>query len=297
MKIVQLIRSCLLVLGVLFAVPAMAGDSVVNSYGSLPPWLKAGWSNNPLWADGQVEVDIYDATTTLHGKPRSYTMTAYFSATQAATKTGAEFTSESLAPVSAMKMTIVSEEISTGDDAYDLAATVIVDRNNPYHVLNTIATSHDWNGVTAKHFWGGNPPLLQAWSTFGAGHLQRPLPQDVVPMEAVPFFLRAMDYTTTASFKCLPTLMAHRLPWSGVVTEPEFFSLHAQSDGSETTTTAAGTFDCFRIKVSVPEGPVPMVLWYEKAFPNRLVAKTTASGKQFILRKSERRKIPAGDPH
>mgnify|MGYP007078503907 CR=1 FL=1 len=224
-------------------------------------------------------------------------MMAIFSATRVGPG-GAELiaSGDQSAARPAIKMTIVSERIDTPDFPYDLASTVIADRHDLSRVFSSMATSHDWNGLTAKRFTGGGKPRFEAWSTWGIPEVERELPADVVPLEAVPLFLRAMDFSTTASFRCLPTLMAHRLPWSSVVPEPGVPTLQAAVDGEETTTTAAGTFDCYRVKVTTSDGRVPMVLWYEKVFPNRLVYKTTISGKVFSLRGSERRRLAPSDP-
>lgn len=282
-------RACALLLLLAVASPAPAKP---------PAWLRPEWGQNPLWDDGLAEVNVFDTTTTLHGAPRPSTMVAVFSATRVASN-GAEVTTSGLqtASLPAIKMTIVSERIDTPDFPYDLASTVLSDRRDPSRVFSSVATSHDWNGLTAKRYIGMEQPHFEAWSTGGVREVERDLPPDVVPLEAVPLFLRAMDFTTTASFRCLPTLMAHRIPWSGAAgPEPEVLTLQAAVDGEETTTTAAGTFDCYRVKVTTPNGRTPMVLWLEKAFPNRLVFKTTASGKVFSLRGSERRRLAPSDP-
>lgn len=265
---------------------------------SPPEWIRSEWSANPAWDDGRVEVNLFDATTTLHGAPRGYVMVATFSACEATIWGEAEIPPGSPSADDgrpAMKMSIVSEQIATPDFPYDFASTVLVDRRDPAHVLSSMATSHDWNGITAKRYTRFPETCFTGWSTAAPGSVERTLAPDVLPLEAVPFFLRAMDFSTTATFRCVPTLMAHRLPWSGAVSEPDVLTLAASVDGSETTTTAAGTFDCYRINVSNPRGQVPMVLWIEKEFPNRLVYKTTASGKVFSLRSSQRRSLAPSD--
>lgn len=283
----------------LFALMLLAGlalaeaPSAARAQIAMPPgppdWLDYGWAQHPLWDDGLAEVSTYDTTTTLSRKPRRHQTTVIVTKEEFTrrlhVRADAPARESNLLPV--LKMNVLAGPIPTENYPYTFTASVFLDRANPARCVRATAVTTEWNGITMKDYRNFGPrPILRTHSYWdGEGDRDFTVDPEAVPLEALPLLLRAAKFDEVPEFRmwALPSFMTNR------VLGADATSLVVRALADETIETPVGHFPCRTVEVrNVRNEALLMTLWIEKNFPNRMVRKTTTTGREFRLVESRR---------
>jgi len=258
--------------------PPEAGDAGVPAH--------EAWANDPRFADGLAEVQVYDATVIREGAERAvraYTVLVAEDLDPATLVKAERWDRPGLLRVHKFGMYFTAR---TGFAEFREATNVFLDAAT-WRAVKLVYSAQDWCGLTFKTWSVDGDDTVLRWTGYreqdgGRGDARYHDGAVAIPADAVPAWVRGLRLVEDASFsfRLLPSLQGSR------VGRPEIVDARLDVLGTSQLDVPAGTFAVHDVRVRFDGGEIRLAV--EREFPNRTVAWTDELGQTFRLVKSLR---------
>lgn len=253
--------------------------------GSAPGADPLGLAAEAAWDDGEAEVARYDATRTIYGRARAYTLVRVAVKEPFDPRQGVKADRPGPGVVQAFKVVAV-HEVPTGKP-YEYRQTTFthVLRADPREVLSLTMGSQEWCGNTFVRVLRGPRGSSRVAHSYwdGQADWHDTLPAGTWFEDQLPFTLRALDPAAgPQEVDLLPSTLGNKAPR----TSPVRARLEVEAQ-DEALTTPAGAFRCVRWAVTLPDRVARY--WVATGAPRRPLVKyddATGAGTLASLERS-----------
>lgn len=204
------------------ALVAASAPSAAPPSGTSADSQAVRWDADPIWHDGLVEKATYDASRVIYGRPRPFEATFLTNKEQHETATWTKATQDSNETVEVWKHNQI-EVIPTPNYDYKYTTTSHLTTEG-LQLTRLDMSESEWCGTTyAQYLKAGEDAAGRAWDYFtfsympGSGRetatVEAEGDADVVPINALPLYLRGFDFERGGSVavKLLPDQKGNKL--------------------------------------------------------------------------------------
>ena len=248
--------------------------------------IDPSWVDRPLWYQGDAEIDLYDAQVVIYGRARQAEELAHIVVTEDHRPDLLVKADDPSAPdvVPMLKFNYVTEA-RTGVYTYRQMLSFFFVRDT-FRVAKMTLAHHEWCGNTFKelvHYKDRSSYEFNTyWDGQGNGSFEVEFPDDLVIYDALPVQLRALRFRAglEVTFPLLPRQLSSK---ASRPTWPEATLSVVEKRRVEVP---AGAFEAWVLRLAHAGGEDE--LWFEAAYPHRMLAWERADGDRFRLASSKR---------
>ncbi|MEM8963205.1 MAG: hypothetical protein AAGD38_17100, partial [Acidobacteriota bacterium] len=267
--------------GFLLATPSN-GDT--SSRADFVDQLDTGWMQNDYWFDGTAEINQYASTRIMYGTPRPTDETAHIIVTEKHDPELLVKADDWRRPglLDVVKFNYVTSA-RTGVYTYHQMFSFFFAQSDLRLAKMTLA-SHEWCGNTFKELVNVEGRESYDFNTYwdgqGNGSHDVDFPDGLVVYDSLPVQLRALPWRLglRTELDLLPSQLSSKAP------RPRWSRATLEVTAEETIEVEAGRFTTWVVELEHDRGTDR--LWFETAFPHRMIRWEAASGDTHALRAS-----------
>lgn len=248
--------------------------------------LDGGWITHSYWFQGEAEVNFYDASVVKYAHPRKTRDIVHILVSEKHDPDLLVKADDWRQPglVDMLKFNYVVS-VPTGIYSYQQMMSVFFQHRDSQVAKMTLA-SHEWCGNTFKelvHFGSESRFEFNTyWDGQGNGSYEVDFPRNMTLYDALPVQLRMLEWRPglVVGFGLVGS------QFSSKASRPEVAPARLRVLDGEKITVEAGEFEAHPVVVEHAAGVDR--LWFEAAFPHRMLRWETHDGHRYALRKSEK---------